>query len=219
MKNSPFEQGLNVMTKPWVAISYLSFIVLSFFYIDKSLAYHFHAMALDAQYPWLSWVTELGKNAIYIVLLPLLAMFFRKIRVSVLWEARCWFLWLCVLVPNVICFILKVGLGRARPELLFSNAYYGFYGPHASSTFWSCPSGHTTTLMGLVVGLTLLFPRFAYAFLVSGLLLVSTRVLLTDHFLSDVLLSGYLVIVEIGIMQYFLRKRGATTHPYYPLRD
>ena len=120
---------------------------------------------------------------------------------------RSWVLLLCVLIPNIISLALKILLGRARPELLFDQSLYGFYGLHFVRPFWSFPSGHTTTVVGLVLGLMLIFPRHFYAFIVAGLLVISTRVFLTDHYLSDVLGTSYLVLFEVGLLSIIFRDK------------
>jgi len=204
---SPFDRLLKIMLQPWVAISYIGFIVLSFFYFDKPIAFYFNALALKTKLPLLELITKLGISTVYISLFFLLAMFFRYVYRNKTCEIRSWFIWLCVLVPNLICLVLKVLLGRARPELLFDNQLFGFYGLHFKASFWSFPSGHTTTIMGLVFGLCIVFPRYFYAFLLSGLLLISTRVILTNHYLSDVMATSYLTLLEVGLISLLLHRR------------
>lgn len=194
------------MLSPGIAISYLCVTVLSFFYFDKPIAYYFHNLALKTKLPAIFWITKLGTGAIYMALFLLLALFFRYIRHNKQWEIRCWFLWLCVLVPNIICGILKVLLGRARPELLFDQQLYGFYGSHINELYWSFPSGHTTTVTSLIIGLSLLFPRFCYAFLIAGFSIIATRILLTNHYFSDVMLTSYLTLIEVGVLLFYLRR-------------
>lgn len=203
----PFDRLFKIMLKPWVAASYLSFAILSFLYFDQSIAYYFYDLALKTKLPIIYWLTKLGTSFVYITLLFLLAMFFRYLRRNKPNENRCWFLWLCVLVPNLICLVLKVLLGRARPELLFSDNLYGFYGLHFTAPFWSLPSGHTTTIMGLAFGLCVVFPRYFYAILLSGLILISTRILLTSHYLSDVIFTSFLTLLEVGILLFILRRK------------
>lgn len=205
---TPFERLFAVMTKPWVAASYLGLIVLSFIYFDQPIAYYFYSLDLKTKLPILTWITNAGVVGVYFVSLLLLALFFRYIQSNAQWEARAWFLWLCVALPNLICVILKVTFGRARPTLLFSDELYGFYGLQTQAQFWSFPSGHTTTIMGLVFGLSIIFPRYCYAFLVSGFLVALSRVLLTNHFLSDVLTASYLTLLEVGLLLLLLRCKG-----------
>ncbi len=210
----PFDRLLKTMLQPWVAMGYLCFVVLSFFYFDKPVAYFFHGLPLKAKLPLLSLVSMVGVGFAYIAVFFLLALFFRYIHRSKEYEARSWFLWLCVLIPNLICLVFKLLLGRARPELLFDSQLYGIYGMHFTRPFWSFPSGHTTTITGLVFGLCVVFPRHCYAFLFAGLLVISTRVILTQHYLSDVLTTAYLTLLEVGLVLIILRRKAWLSSVY-----
>lgn len=214
---SPFDRLLKTMLQPWIAACYLGFTALSFFYFDKPVAYFFKHLELGKKMPVFNWATHLGVNFIYIVTFFILFLFFRYVRRNKLAEIRSLFLWLCVLVPSLICSVFKVFLGRARPELLFENQLYGFYGMHFKHEFWSFPSGHTTTIMGLVFGLCIVFPRYMYGFLLTGVLLISTRVLLTNHFLSDVMVTSFLTLLEIGFMLNILRRKTWLVSAYKPI--
>lgn len=204
---SPFDRLLKAMLQPWVVVSYMGFVVLSFFYFDQPIAWFFNDLSFKTELPFIYWLTRLGVSMVYIILFLMVALFFRYIHRNKEYEARSWFLWLCVLIPNLICLVFKVLLGRARPQLLFSDHLYGFYGMHFHADFWSFPSGHTTTIMGLVFGLCVVFPRYFYAFILTGLLLVSTRVLLTNHYLSDVMTTGYITLLEVGFLLVLLRRK------------
>lgn len=204
---APFDRFLKTMLRPWVAGCYLGIVVLSFFYFDKLSAYYLHDLNLQVKLPFIYWLTCIGAGEIYISALFLLALFCRYILRNKEWEARTWFLWLCILFPYLICGVLKVTLGRARPDLLFDSQLFGFYGMHFTSTYWSFPSGHTTTIMALVLGLSIIFPRHCCAFLMTGILVVSTRVLLAQHYLSDVMATSYLTLLEVGLLLMVLRRK------------
>lgn len=216
---APFDHLLKIMLRPWVVICYLSFVVVSFLYFDQPIAWFFYEEGLRAKLPVLYWLTQLGTGEFYIAALFLLALFYRYVRPNKTSEIRSWFLWLCVVVPYLVCCVLKISLGRARPELLFSHQLYGFYGLHFQPKYWSFPSGHTTTLMGLVFGLIILFPRYCYAFFITGVLLISTRILLTNHYLSDVLTSGYLTFLEVALVLFVLRRKDWLSHVWQPMNS
>lgn len=202
-----FDNILKQMMRWWVVIGYLSLTVGSFFYFDKSIAYYFHGLDVKNSFPVIYWITKLGIGVVDIMALLLLALIFRYMYKNKKFEMRSWFLFLCALIPNLICLVLKMTLGRARPELLFDEHLFGFYGFHTSSQFWSMPSGHTTTVMGIAFGLCVLFPRYCIAFILCGIGIVSTRVFLADHYLSDVLATTYLTLLEVGGLLYFTRQR------------
>ena len=204
---TPFERLFGVMTKPWVVVGYLVLIILSILYFDKPIAYYFHDLDLKKTRPVLGWVTNLGLGGLYLVPLFILALFFRYVYHNKKWEERAWFLWLCVLISSLVCLVLKISFGRSRPDLLFSEHLYGFFGLKMSAYFWSFPSGHTTTIMSMAFGLSVLFPRYWYAFILVGLMIVCSRVMLTHHYLSDVMIAGYLALVEVGLIHYWLHRK------------
>ncbi|MCP0914327.1 phosphatase PAP2 family protein [Legionella sp. 27cVA30] len=195
------------MMKPWMAVFYLGFVSLAFLYLDKPIALYFHEVDLRSNLAILNWITKVGLGGFYLVSLVLLALYFRFVARNYKWEVRVWFLWLCVAFPSLICLGLKIALGRARPSLLFEEQLYGFYGLQTQSTFWSFPSGHSTTIMGLVFGLSILFPRYGYAWIAAGLFVAISRILLTHHYLSDVLIAAYLALLEVGLLWCWVRQK------------
>ncbi len=202
-----FERLLAIMITPLAVAVYLGLILLSLRYLDRPIAYYFHMLDLQTHLTSLTWFTQLGSNKLYLGPLLIWALFFRYIQPNKPWEARVWFLWLCVLIPSIVCILLKILFGRARPELLFSDHLYGFYGLQKHALFWSFPSGHATTIMGFVFGLSVLFPRYSYYFIFPGLLVVLSRIMLTHHYLSDVMAASYIALIEVGLLLYWLRKK------------
>ncbi len=109
-----------------------------------------------------------------------------------------------IFITNVIAGIgviaLKFIFGRARPELYFSDKIYGFKWFEVEHEFSSFPSGHTITAVSTAVALSQLFPKYRYLFALSGILIASSRVVGTDHYLSDVVVAtllGYIVAIEL----------------------
>ena len=205
-----FERLLATMTKPIAIISVVLVIALSYVYLDRPIAQYFYDHQGSQQSKFLfKQITNLGANELYLVLFLVSAVFFRYVYQNKRWEERSWFLWLCVLFPILVCGGLKVLLGRARPGLLFEKTdhLYGFYGPHMQQDYWSFPSGHATTVMGVVFGLSVVFPRYFYLFLLSGAIVIFSRVMLLNHFLSDVLSATYLALIEVGLLLWLKNKR------------
>lgn len=204
-----FESLYAAMIKPWVVIATTAIILLSFFYIDEPVAYYFQHKAFGTQYPWLFSFTSLGDFKLYLGAFFLMALFFRYLKRLRRFEICSWYLWLCVLIPSMVCTVLKIMLGRARPELLFSDHLYGFYGFNLQHSFWSFPSGHTTTIMGLMFGLCTIFPRYFWGFMVFGLFSALTRCTLNYHYPSDVVAASYLALVQVGLLyRWFSSKKG-----------
>lgn len=201
-----FDRWLSIILKPWVIVGFLVVIVLSYVYVDRPLALWLYPFDLKKEWPFLYWITCLGITQAYLIILPLIALIASYGLHNKTAGMRVWFVWLCVLFAGTLNLILKLILGRARPELLFDQQLFGFYGWHTQKAFFSFPSGHVTAMTSLMLGLTILFPRYRYAFVIGGLLVISTRVLLTYHYLSDILATMYLTCLELGLLFYVVRR-------------
>lgn len=202
-----FERLFNAMTRPWVIVLWGALIVLFVGVLDQPITEAVHAIQPKLPLSGLRLLTFLGWWPLYCIGLAVLALSCRIIFQKKQLEKRVWFLWLCVVVANCICVFLKIGFGRARPDVWFSQHIYGFYGPHKSSLYWSFPSGHTTTIMSVMFGLCVLFPRHCVAFIVFGLMVVGSRILLTQHYVGDVLFASYLALIEVGLLYHWTKSR------------
>ncbi len=197
---------LKIVTHPVVMVAYFVVVVWTYLFVDQPLALKVHALSLHTTYPILVWMTQLGRTIPYMILLPLIALFFRYVKRSKDLELRIWFLWSSLAITSLLCFIIKTLLGRARPELLFDQHIFGFYGFSTASLYHSFPSGHTNFVTTAVLSLTLLFPKQRWFFLIVGLMILATRVLLTYHYLSDVLATIFLVMLEYKLLLYIVAR-------------
>lgn len=193
---------------PIVSVSVFLLCVLTFLYIDRPLAIYFHRLNLADVVPILLWITNIGLGAVYLVVLISAGFIFRYVLNNAVWEARMWFLTLCISWSAGWCILLKILLGRARPSMWFEFHQWGFYGLQSQSTYWSLPSGHTTNVMALALGLGIIFPKHARALISIGLVVACSRVLLTFHYLTDVISAVYLTILEISLLYFYLKKKG-----------
>lgn len=202
-----FARTFHFMKTPWVILSFTALAILSYLFIDRSLATYLHQLDLRTNIHALSVLTAFGQWTAYIVLFFLAALYFRFIRINSVYESKAWYLFGCVLIANLVCLVLKISLSRARPDLLFTSNEYGFYWFKLKSTYWSFPSGHTTTVVSLAVGLGVLIPRYFYLFLCMALFVGVTRVLLYYHYLSDVMVGFYLSLMVVGLFTKYLESR------------
>ena len=186
----------------------VGFMTLSYYYIDRSLASWLYCLNLSDRFPFLTLITHLGNSTFYLIFFLSSAFFFRYIHVNSRWEARSWFLWLCVLLSNGVCGILKIALGRARPQLWLQSQEYGFSWLKMDSLHRSFPSGHTTTIMSIAFGLSILFPRYRFWLILAGVLVSGSRVLLLEHYLSDVVTALVLTWFTVAGLVNVLRKKG-----------
>jgi membrane-associated phospholipid phosphatase len=216
---SPFDRLFTLMTKPLVIVLYIGLIISSILYLDVPIATYFFNAGVGENFTFLTYLTKIGLGGIYYPAFFGLALFFRYVHKNPDWEAKFWFLLLCLIIPAITTLILKMSLGRARPTLLLqdSSHFYGFYGFKTSAYFWSFPSGHATTIMSVVLGLCIVFPRYFYALILLGLAVAFSRVLLNHHYLSDVLFAIYLTLIQIGCFLYVLKRKSWLTPAWKPM--
>lgn len=201
-----FDRLFKTMINPWVVFAYLTGVGLSILFLDKPLAIFFHQLPITP-YKWiLQGITYFGTASAYFISLSGLFVVTRYLYRNKKWTEYFRFLLLSLTVSTLVCLVLKVTLGRARPELFFDKGLYGFYGFQKSSLFWSFPSGHTSTIMSLVFAICVLFPRAFYWTIFFGLTVVASRVMLTQHFLADVMMGSYLALLEVGVLAYFFKR-------------
>jgi len=201
-----FEKTYAMMKNPIFMVGYVILVFLSYWFKDQAVATYFHQMDSRESLHVLNILTALGKWKFYIVTLVALIGFFRYIKVNREYEMKSWYVLACVVLTNLVGLVLKISLGRARPELLFSDHIYGFYWFQLKDAYWSCPSGHTLTIIGMASALSVLFPKYFYAFMGVAVLVVLTRVVLFHHYLSDVMIGFYIAILAVGLLTQYLKK-------------
>lgn len=102
-------------------------------------------------------------------------------------------LWLAfaLLLAMIMTLLLKVVLGRARPELFFEQGLYGFYFFKTQWIYFSSPSGHTARIFAAMTVLSGVFPRARVLWLLIALSVAASRVLLNEHYVGDVILGAW----------------------------
>ncbi|MBI3829168.1 MAG: phosphatase PAP2 family protein [Planctomycetes bacterium] len=157
----------------------------SYAYWDQPLAKYFDEHK-DLK-PAAKYLTLLGDSLWYLPTSLLAFLYFRYRSKSPLWARRFGFIFLTVLISGLLALVMKVSLGRARPGEFLDSGVYGFKLFQMSPKFLSFPSGHGTTCLALAWALSFIFPRWGKLFIPLGVALAFTRVILTAHYLGDVL--------------------------------
>jgi membrane-associated phospholipid phosphatase len=100
-----------------------------------------------------------------------------------------------VAISGLIADLLKPVFGRGRPRLEMAGGPQGFrwWGPRAD--YWSFPSGHSVTLAALAFALCVLYPRGRVAWIGAALLVGLSRIMLDEHYLSDVIAGFYIGLI------------------------
>lgn len=179
--------------------------IFSYFYIDRSIAIFFHNFDVLSNHVWFISIfhdiTKLGESQYALLLLLSLFLIFRKKDPFISYQIL--YLFTAVAISGIFVDIVKIVFARYRPEMLFQHDLYGFVGFKMGALFNSLPSGHSATAFALAVGLTFIVPRYKNFYFSIAILVASSRVILTFHYLSDVLIGSLFG----GIIAFILYKK------------
>jgi membrane-associated phospholipid phosphatase len=186
-----------------VFIGCLIMTVVSYLFWDISLATYCRQLS-PAVKKTAEVITAFGVSTWYIVASIILYLVFRFIHKNNLNAARSLFVSLSLCITGIFINILKWIAGRYRPIELFNNGNFGFGYFGIGYEWTSFPSGHAQTAFSLATALTILYPRWGIPlFVVAGAVGIS-RIILTSHYLSDVIAgAGIGILFTMAIKYYF----------------
>lgn len=183
----------------------LLFCLLSFFFFDQPLTLFFHRFDTGVWHKTWKAITRAGQSEWYLVGGLLLFAGF--------WKWNRWlslsglFLFSTAAVSGLASDLAKVILCRSRPKLFLQQGIYGFdlFGWHFDHAWQSFPSGHSATALSAALTLSLLFPRFRPVFIIAGSTIAASRVVLCQHYLSDIVAGSALGAVTVALLyqRYF----------------
>lgn len=184
-------------------------VLLCYYYIDIPVTEFFHDYRGTLFYKVANALTRLGDGHWYLVPSLLLYLAYRKRNVLVARASL--FVFASSAASGILVNILKVIFGRMRPKLFFNDGLYGFDWFQLGHAYNSFPSGHSTTVIGGWLAFALIAPKYRILFLVTGALLALTRVVVTAHYVGDILAGGFLgatVTIVCYRMMYNTPSRG-----------
>jgi lipid A 4'-phosphatase len=175
----------------------------SIIYVDRPVALYLHARGPDL-HAMFEWTGKLGEAWGWLVLfgfafvalhwggeLPRLHQVAPRMRALSAIPA---FLFASTAIAGLTADIVKIGLGRMRPKLLFGADLYGFTGLAWRPDHWSFPSGHTATFVGLMTALWWLWPQHLLFYILAAAIVAASRIVVGAHYPSDAI-AGALVAV------------------------
>lgn len=179
--------------------------IISYFFFDRSIALSFH---YDNPYrPMISFISEIGTSTWYLVGSIILYGYFHFIQRNLCWRDRALFLFMAIAISGIAGNIIKVIGGRARPNGLFEHDYWGFYGWGTQSLFQSFPSGHSITAAALATVIALYFPRYRVVAVILALVVGATRVVLNNHYPSDVFIGLLIGFLSVRIIYEYVSQK------------
>lgn len=137
----------------------------------------------------------------------------RLTAVAILVRAQ--FLFAAIAVPGIVVNIFKHVIGRGRPFVGGSLDPLHFNPFSWPAAYASIPSGHAATAAAVAVAVSTLWPRTRTVMWIYVLLILTSRVVLTAHYLSDVLAGAAVGILGVVMVRrYFAARRlGFSTAP------
>jgi len=197
--------------KAKIAISFAAvfgFVVISYFFFDVPIA--LLCRGLDKGITdFFGIITEFGISTWYLVGSFGLFLIFSFVHRKKVYASRALFLFASIAVSGIIANIIKVILGRYRPEMLFEKGLYGlnllhFSFDNFSYEFTSFPSGHTATTFSLAWTLSLFFPRARILLICFAFFVGASRVIITSHYLSDAVGGAYVGVICVLLLKEIL---------------
>lgn len=198
------------MQKKWFTIIIIFlctlFSVIAYFYWDIPLAVYCRGLrrsVIDIA----EIVTTWGEARWYYIFLIPVLIYFWLLAKNKLWSRRILFILISLSVSGLFNMLVKWLAGRQRPILFFNNGLFGFNFFGIGYEFTSFPSGHAVTAFSLAAAVSILFPRSGILAFILAVSIGMTRIILTSHYLSDVIAGAGIGILSTMIVKYFFDRR------------
>ncbi|MDA0910506.1 MAG: phosphatase PAP2 family protein [Proteobacteria bacterium] len=177
---------------------------ISYIYLDRllvlSISEQFQSNILIKLSNMLSFVFD-PDNWFILFIVLVLTCIWQKMRATLNQRLLVWTLSLFISIA--IATVIKVIVARYRPELFLQEGLYGFHWLSHKRLFNSFPSGHATLGFAGLLGLAYFVQnkKFTVLCIIIALIITISRILSSEHYLSDVLGGVY-----IGVFSYLWAK-------------
>jgi lipid A 4'-phosphatase len=179
-------------------------IILSIAFLDRPIARFFHAQS-ETLHSVFRFITQFGLAKWYLIgaaalwaglhLAARLPRYAARAHRLDAYSYLPLFFFATLAAAGLVVDVLKGVFGRARPKLLFADGEYGFFFGSAHADYWSFPSGHTANAVAIALALFAIWPRFLPLYVVFALLVALSRIIITAHYLSDVIMGACVAVV------------------------
>jgi undecaprenyl-diphosphatase len=161
---------------------------------------------------WFLW--PLGLLFLALAALPPLTPRFAQLVLAAI-MVRVGFLFVAIGLPSLFVTVIKRMIGRARPMTTGHVDPFVFSPFIWRSDYAGLPSGHTTTAFAVLVAFSTLWPRSRTIVLVYAVLIAMSRVVVTAHYTTDVLMGALVGTVgALMVRRWFaLRRLGFSAGP------
>jgi len=198
------------IAKSWYLATLLVLIlsIVSYLTFDLPLFEYFYQLKGESLYNSFIRLTDLGKSTWYIIISLMVYLIWRINRPKLARAGL--FILSTTILSGILVNIVKVIFGRARPRLYIEEDLYGFFWFKLDVLYRSFPSGHATTAIGVWLAFALLFPRYRFPLILTGGTIALSRVIIGEHFLSDVLIGGWLGAMTTLVLYGMFYPKGST---------
>ncbi|MBI4768113.1 MAG: phosphatase PAP2 family protein [Deltaproteobacteria bacterium] len=189
------------ITTPISAISLL-LIIISYLFWDIPITKYCKTVS-PALLKIAETVTIFGIATWYLVGSLIFYLFFLFIYKNTRYADRSLFVFLSLSIIGIFITLLKWVAGRHRPIDLFNSGHFGFDFFGRAYELISFPSGHAQTAFTLATALTLFYPRCGIPLFMMAAAVGVSRIILTSHYLSDVIAGAAIGIIGTRIIKYY----------------
>ena len=181
-------------------------VAVSYFYWDIPLA--IYCKSLNRSIINITEIiTDLGRSGwYYLILVPAFIYFWFLVK-NKPWSKRIIFILISLSAAGLVSRLVKWLAGRHRPIDYFTHGLYGFNFFGVGYELTSLPSGHAVTAFSLAAAVGILFPRAGVAAFIVAIAIGMTRIMLTSHYLSDVITGAGIGILSTMLVKYFFDRR------------
>ena len=202
-----------------IILIFLSINIFLSYNIDIGLYNYFsnfnHSLGAIYLKEFFIGITKLGDSLWYFLIIItsfLISVIFEKTKVLPSMNYQkiknfCVFGFFYLLSVGLVTQILKHLVGRPRPNYTDLNNSFGFNFFSFDSAFHSFPSGHSSTIISVVIILSLILPSLKILFYIFGFFIAISRVVVGAHFVTDVIAGMVVAIIVYKILLIFVQKR------------
>lgn len=219
MQNNESRHGLKFIVG---TVLVLLICALFFLELDRFISRHF--LGLDPALSQMFHAITQGGDSLYPLALAVVVILLGSWQLRRLlpakgiefwqrWRARAVFLLLAVASSGLLTDVIKVLVGRPRPEKWLTENLYGFYLFETSSKMQSFPSGHSNTAAAIGLTLWYIWPKSWPLGLALAAGVMTSRVALLKHFPSDTLAGAWLAVVTTFYVYRYCRSKYPAAFP------
>lgn len=181
-------------------------------YLDQSLAIFFAKPELQQLWLVARSITNAGLSVHYFTISILTYVFCKWVKPQYV-QARIWGrdFFFALIGSGIFVQSVKFMFGRQRPHLTADFDPWIFHPLTTDWNFHSFASGHSQVMFTVATFLSLSFPKWKWGFVAIASVFAFTRVIIHDHFLSDIIggaMIGYTgTLTSIYWVQRFTHRR------------